>query len=49
MGHFTSDEHDIYYYGQETLKRNGMAFICNNKLRRCVIGFNPVNDIIATM
>ena len=32
MGHFTSDEHDIYYCGQETLKHNGVACICNNKL-----------------
>ena len=32
MGNFTSDEHDIYYCGQETLTRNGVAFICNNKL-----------------
>ena len=47
MGQFTSDEHAIYYCGQETLKRNGVAFICNNKLRRCVMGFNPVNDRIA--
>ena len=42
MGHFTSDEYEIYYCGQDTLKRNGVAFIYNNKLRRCVIGFNPV-------
>ena len=34
MGHLTSDEHDIYYCGQETLKRNGVAFICNNKRTR---------------
>ena len=46
MGNFTSDEHEIYYCGQETLKRNGVEFICNNKLRRCVMGFNPVNDIM---
>ena len=36
IGHFTLNEHEIYYCGQETLKRNGVAFICNNKLRRCV-------------
>ena len=47
VGHFTSDEHDIYYYGQDILTRNRVAFICNNKLRICVMGFNPVNDIIA--
>ena len=40
MGQFTSDEHEIYYCEQDTLTRNGVAFICNNKLRRCVMGFN---------
>ena len=49
MGHFTSDEHATYYCGQDTFKRNGVAFICNNKLRRCVMGFNPVNDRISTI
>ena len=49
MRHFTSDEHYIYYCGQETLKRNEVAFICNNKFLKCVMGFNPVNDRIATI
>ena len=49
MGHFTSDEYEIYYSGQETLKRNGVAFICNNEIRRCVLGFNPVDDRITTI
>ena len=49
MGYFTSDEHEIYYCGQETLKRNGVAFICNNKLRRCVMDFYLINDRIATI
>ena len=46
---FTSDEHEIYYCGQETLKRNGVTLICNTKLRRFVMAFNIVNDIIATI
>ena len=49
IGNVTSDEHEIYYCGQETLIRNGVECICNNKLRRCVMGFNQVNDIIATI
>ena len=49
MGHFTSDEYEIYYSGQETLKRNGEAFICNNEIRRCILGFNPVDDRIVTI
>ena len=42
-------EDEIYYCGQEILKCNGVEFICNNKLRRYVMGFNPVNDRIATI
>ena len=49
MGNFTSDEYEIYYSGQETLKRNGVAFICNNEIRRCVLGCNPVDNRIATI
>ena len=49
MGHVTSDERELDYCGQDALKRNGVAFICNNKLRRCVVGFNQVNDNISTI
>ena len=49
MVHFTSDEHELYYCGQDTLKRNGVAFICNNKLRRCEMGFISVNDRFSTI
>ena len=30
LGEFNSDDHDIYYYGQESLRRNGVAIIVNN-------------------
>ena len=29
MGEFNSDDHYIYYYGQESLRRNGVAMIVN--------------------
>ena len=29
MGEFNSDDHYIYYFGQESLRRNGVAFIVN--------------------
>ena len=29
MGEFTSDDHYIYYYGQESLRRNGVAIMVN--------------------
>ena len=32
-GRFNSDDHFIYYYGQESLRRNGVAFIVNKSLK----------------
>ena len=32
MGNFNSDDHYIYYYGQESLRRNGVALIVNKKV-----------------
>ena len=49
MGHFMSDDYEVYYCGQETLRRNGVAFICTDEIRRCVMGFNPVSDRMATI
>ena len=49
MGHFMSDDYEVYYCGQETLRRNGVAFICTDEIRRCVMGFNTVSDRIATI
>ena len=33
MGEFNSDDHYIYYYGQESLRRNGVAIIVNKSLK----------------
>ena len=33
MGEFNSDDHHIYYYGQESLRRNGVAIIVNKSLK----------------
>ncbi len=41
-GHFMSDTYEVYYCGRDTLRRNGVAFICTDEIRRCVMGFNPV-------
>ena len=32
IGEFNSDDHYIYYYGQESLKRNGVAIIVNKRV-----------------
>ena len=50
MGHIKSDNHEVYYCGQDAQIRNGVAFICTtDEIRRCVMGFNPVSDRIATI
>ena len=43
MGEFNSDDHHIYYCGQESLRRNGVAIIVN-KSPKCSIGCNLKND-----
>ena len=40
MGKFTSDDHYIYYCGQESLRRNGVALIVNKRVRNAVLGCN---------
>ena len=44
MGKFNSDDHYIYYCGQESLRRNGMALIVNKRVRNTVLGCNLKND-----
>ena len=44
MGEFNSNDHYIYYCGQESLRRNGVAIMVNKRLRNAVLGFNPKND-----
>ena len=43
MGEFNSDDHYIYYCGQESLRRNGVALIVNKSLK-CSTWFNLKND-----
>ena len=44
MGEFNSDDHYIYYCGQESLRRNGVAIIVNKRARNAVLGCNLKND-----
>ena len=43
-GEFKSDDHYIYYHGQESLRRNGAAIIVNKRVRNAVLGCNLKND-----
>ena len=38
MGEFNSDDHYIYYGGQESLRTNGVAIIVNKRVRNAVLG-----------
>ena len=40
MGEFSSDDHYIYYCGQEFLGRNGVAIIVNKRVQNAVLGCN---------
>ena len=44
MGEFNSDDHSIYYCGQESLRRNGVAIIVNKRVQNAVLGCNLKND-----
>ena len=44
MGEFNSDDHYIYYYVQESLRRNGVAIMVNKRVRNAVLGCYLKND-----
>ena len=44
MGEFNSDDHYVYYCGQESLRRNGIAIIVNKRVQNAVLGCNLKND-----
>ena len=44
MGEFNSDDHYIYYYGQESLRRNGVAIIVNKRVQNAVLGCDLKKD-----
>ena len=43
MGEFNSDDHYIYYRGQESLRRNGVAIMVNKRVQNAVLGCNLKN------
>jgi len=44
MGELNSDDHYIYFCGQESHRRNGVPFIINKRVQNAVLGFNLKND-----
>ena len=49
MGEFTSDDHSIYYCGQESLRRNGVAIMVNKRVRNAVLGCSLKNDTMISV
>ena len=49
MGEFNSDDHYIYYCGQESLRRNGVAIVVNKRVRNAVLGYNLKNDRVISV
>ena len=44
MGEFNSDDHSVYYCGQESLRRNGVAIMVNKRVQNAVLGGNLKNN-----
>ena len=44
MGEFNSDDHYIYYCGQESFRRNQVAIMVNKRIRNAVLGCNLKNN-----
>ena len=49
MGEFNSDDHCIYYCGQQSLRRNGVAIMVNKRIRNAVLGCNLRNNRIISV
>ena len=47
MGEFNSDDHYIYYCGQESLRRSGVATMVNKRVQNAVLGCNLKNRMIS--
>ena len=49
MGEFNSDDHYIYYCGQESVRRNGVAIVVNKRVQNAVLECNPKNNRIISV
>ena len=49
MGEFNSDDHYIYYWGQESLRRSGVAIMVNKRVQNAVLGCNLKNDTMISV
>ena len=49
MGEFNSDDRYIYYCGQESLRRNGVALIVNKRVQNAELGCNLINNRMVSL
>ena len=49
MGEFNSNDHYIYYCGQEFLRRNGVTLIVNKRVQNSILGCNLKNDRVISV
>ena len=49
MGEFNSDDHYIYYCGQESFRKNAVAIMVNKRVQNAVLGCNLKNDRIISV
>ena len=49
MGEFNSGDHYIYYNGQESLRRSGIASIVNKRVQTAILGCNLKNDRVISV
>ena len=49
MGEFNSYDHYIYYYAQESLRRNGLSIIVNKRIQNVVLGCNLKNSTMISV
>ena len=49
IGEFNKDDHFIYYCGQESIRRNGVAITVNKRVQNAVLGCNLKNDIMTSI
>ena len=48
-GEFNSDDHYIYYCGEESLRKNGVALIVNKRVQNAILGCNLKNDTMISV
>ena len=49
VGEFNLDDRYIYYCGQESIRRNGVAIIVNKRVQNVILGYNLKNDRIISV